>query len=84
MRIHFISGETVRYRVYESMYDRAKDAFYQGDDKYDFIIGYVEVKSLPEYWSGDETSMSVTRNKAFINMRNVCHIEIVGKCNGHD
>lgn len=77
--IEFTNGSVVQYRVYESMYDRAKDAFYQGAAKYDFILGYV----IHESSDSEFPNNIVSTKKSFINMRNVCHIQILRKCNGH-
>ena len=100
--IEFTNGSVVQYRVYESMYDRAKDAFYQGAAKYDFILGYVihwasdihwhqklnEVLGDSEFPNNNVVGMPTERQivstkKSFINMRNVCHIQVLRKCNGH-
>lgn len=68
--INFPSGESRVYRVYESMYDRAKDLFY-GSSSFDFIVGYEMMQGTPD------------THKSYINLKNVCYLRVLKKCNGH-
>lgn len=86
LMVEFTNGSVKYFRVYESMYDRAKDAFYSGADKYDFVLGYelVDVKmSVVREGVPKVIYEDVSELKTFVNMRNVCCITVVGKCDGH-
>lgn len=60
------------FRVYESMYESMKNAFYGSTQIPVFIIGYHIVdNNTPE--------KCICSQKSFINMRNVTHIKVVGR-----
>jgi hypothetical protein len=59
------------FRVYESMYETMKDAFYGSTQIPVFIIGYHIVDN-------DTPEQCICSQKSFINMRNVTHIKVVG------
>ena len=73
------SPDPIRYRVYESMYDRAKDVFYNSDSKFRFIVAYewyvTTKKDGIDYWV-------VSDEKSYLNMENICHMRVIGRNNG--
>ena len=68
--------EPVTFRVYESMYETMKDAFYGGKEMPVFVIGYLV------NWD-NAIGHEVSGRKSFINMRNVTRLEVVDSCDGH-
>jgi hypothetical protein len=70
-----------RYRIYESMYDRAKDVFYSNNEVFDFIVAYRLWEVNHE--DGRFHKYQVSTEKTFINLKQVSRMTIVGKCNGH-
>lgn len=73
------SPNPTRYRVYESMYDRAKDVFYNSASTFRYIVAYewyVETaRDGIDYWV-------VSPEKSYLNMENICSLRVIGKGNG--
>ena len=79
--------EPTMFRVYESMYETMKDAFYGSTQMPVFVIGYAicEVGGghmVGQVWHFVEPRTKVSKDKSFINMRNVTHIKVVGGSDG--
>ena len=73
------SPDPIRFRVYESMYDRAKDVFYNSDSTFRYIVAYqwyIDTnRDGVDYWV-------VSPEKSYLNMENICHMRVIGRDNG--
>lgn len=63
-------SDPIRYRVYESMYQRSQDSFYADTPKFFWIVGYELFMQTP------------SEEKTHINLANVCSIKVIDKKEG--
>ena len=74
--VHFMYGETpTRFRIYESMYDRAKEVFYNEDSTFRYIVAFEFVLVTNK---DDIDEWVVSPHKTYINLQAICSMKVIG------